>query len=59
MPMAISVIGSAEAYSNVAVHAQITGQLTSVDFKEGGDVTKGEIIGLKAKRSQGDRGVRL
>jgi multidrug efflux system membrane fusion protein len=44
MPMAISVIGSAEASSNVAVHAQITGQLTSVDFKEGGDVRKGEII---------------
>jgi multidrug efflux system membrane fusion protein len=44
MPLAISVIGTAEAYSNVAVHPQITGQLTSVDFKEGGDVTKGEII---------------
>ena len=44
MPLAIGVIGTAEAYSNVAVHPQITGQLTSVDFKEGGDVTKGEII---------------
>jgi multidrug efflux system membrane fusion protein len=44
MPLAINVIGSAEAYSNVAVHPQITGELTSVDFKEGGDVTKGEII---------------
>jgi multidrug efflux system membrane fusion protein len=44
MPMAIRVIGAAEAYSNVAVHPQITGQLTSVDFEEGGDVTKGEII---------------
>jgi multidrug efflux system membrane fusion protein len=42
--MAIRVIGAAEAYSNVAVHPQITGELTSVDFKEGGDVTKGEII---------------
>ena len=38
MPLAIHVIGSAEAYSNVAVHPQITGQLTSVDFKEGDDV---------------------
>ena len=44
MPLAINVIGTVEAYSNVAVHPQITGQLTSVDFKEGGDVTKGEII---------------
>jgi multidrug efflux system membrane fusion protein len=44
VPLAISVIGSAEAYSNVAVHPQITGQLTSVEFKEGQDVRKGEII---------------
>jgi membrane fusion protein, multidrug efflux system len=44
MPLAINVIGTVEASSNVAVHPQITGQLTSVDFKEGGDVTKGEII---------------
>ena len=44
VPLDIRVIGSAEAYSNVAVHPQITGQLTSVDFKEGEDVKKGEII---------------
>jgi membrane fusion protein, multidrug efflux system len=44
VPLDIRVIGSAEAYSNVAVHPQITGQLTSVDFKEGQDVKKGEII---------------
>jgi multidrug efflux system membrane fusion protein len=44
IPLAISVIGAAEAYSNVAVHPQITGQLTSVDFKEGEDVKKGDII---------------
>jgi multidrug efflux system membrane fusion protein len=44
IPLAMSVIGSAEAYSNVAVHPQITGQLTSVDFKEGEDVKKGDII---------------
>jgi multidrug efflux system membrane fusion protein len=44
MPLALTVIGSAEAYSNVAIHPQITGQLTSVDFKEGEDVAKGAII---------------
>jgi multidrug efflux system membrane fusion protein len=44
MPLAITVIGSAEAYSNVAVHPQITGELTSVDFKEGDDIHKGDII---------------
>lgn len=44
MPLALTVIGTAEAYSNVAVHAQITGSLTSVNFKEGDDVTKGQVL---------------
>jgi len=44
MPLALTVIGTAEASSNVAVHAQITGALTSVNFKEGDDVTKGQVL---------------
>src|SRR5262249_53129441 len=44
MPLDISVIGTAEAYSNVAVHAQVTGQLTSVGFKEGDDVQQGQVL---------------
>jgi membrane fusion protein, multidrug efflux system len=44
MPLAIHVIGTAEAFSNVAVHAQITGTLTSVNFKEGDDVAKGQVL---------------
>jgi membrane fusion protein, multidrug efflux system len=44
MPIEIRVIGTAEAYSTVAVHAQITGQLTAVRFKEGDDVTKGQAL---------------
>jgi len=44
MPIDIRVIGAAEAYSNVAVHAQITGELTSVGFKEGDDVKKGQVL---------------
>ena len=40
----ISVIGTAEAYSTVALHAQITGQLTSVTFKEGEDVRKDQVL---------------
>ena len=31
-------------YSTVAVHAQITGELTSVNFKEGDDVKKGQVL---------------
>jgi multidrug efflux system membrane fusion protein len=44
MPIEIRVIGSGEAYSTVAVHAQITGQLTSVTFKEGDDVREGQVL---------------
>ena len=44
MPLALSVIGTAEASSNVAVHAQITGSLTSVNFKEGDDVKAGQVL---------------
>jgi multidrug efflux system membrane fusion protein len=44
MPVEIRVIGTAEAYSTVSVHAQITGQLTSVNFKEGDDVKQGQVL---------------
>jgi multidrug efflux system membrane fusion protein len=44
MPIDIRVIGAAEPYSTVAVRAQITGQLTAVAFKEGDDVTKGQVL---------------
>jgi multidrug efflux system membrane fusion protein len=44
MPIEIRVIGSAEAYSTVAVRSQITGQLTSVKFTEGDDVTQGQVL---------------
>jgi multidrug efflux system membrane fusion protein len=44
MPIDIRVIGTAEAYSTVAVHGQITGQLTSVSFKEGDDVKKDQVL---------------
>src|ERR1700687_1306409 len=41
MPLQVRVIGAVEASSTVAVHAQITGELTSVHFTEGDDVKKG------------------
>ena len=44
MPLEIQVIGTVEADSTVAVHAQITGALTSVNFKEGDDVTAGQVL---------------
>jgi len=50
MPIEIRVIGSVEAYSVVSVHAQITGQLTAVNFKEGDDVQKGQVLFTLDKR---------
>lgn len=44
MPLEIRVIGTAEAESTVAVHAQITGAITSMNFKEGDDVTEGQVL---------------
>src|SRR5262252_4364043 len=44
MPIEIRVIGTVEPYSTVAVRAQITGQLTKVNFKEGEDVEKDQVL---------------
>jgi multidrug efflux system membrane fusion protein len=44
MPVDIRVIGTTEAFSTVAVHSQITGELTSVNFKEGDDVKQGQVL---------------
>ncbi len=44
MPIEIRVIGSGEAYSTVCDIAEISGQLTSVSFKEGDDVKEGQVL---------------
>jgi multidrug efflux system membrane fusion protein len=44
MPLDLQTIGTVEAFSNVAVHAQLTGELTSVNFKEGDDVNAGDVL---------------
>jgi multidrug efflux system membrane fusion protein len=44
MPLEVGVIGSVEAHSTVAVRAQMTGELTSVNFKEGADVRAGDEL---------------
>ncbi len=43
MPLELRVIGRVEA-TNVGVRSQITGELMSVNFKEGDDVTKGQVL---------------
>ncbi len=44
VPVQIKAIGRAQAYSTVAVKAQIAGELISVHFKEGQDVKKGDLL---------------
>jgi membrane fusion protein, multidrug efflux system len=44
MPIEIRVIGSAEPYSTVAIRSQITGQLISVNFREGEEVQRGQVL---------------
>jgi len=44
MPVEIGVIGSAEPVSTVSIRSQTTGQLMSVNFTEGDEVTKGQLL---------------
>src|SRR5437868_3093913 len=51
VPVQVRAIGSVEAYSNVAVKTQVTGELTGVYFKEGDDVKKGQLLFTLDKRA--------
>ena len=44
VPLEIEGIGTVIAATTVAVRAQITGEMTSVHFKEGEDVTQGQVL---------------
>ena len=44
MPLEVRAIGTVEASAIVAIRAQITGELTSVNFKEGDDVSEGQVL---------------
>ncbi len=44
VPLEIQGIGTVIAATTVAVRAQITGEMTSVHFKEGEDVTQGQLL---------------
>src|SRR5688572_21518646 len=44
MPVQIGVIGSAEPVTTVSIRSQTTGQLTSVNFTEGDEVSKGQLL---------------
>ena len=44
MPLEAAVIGTVEAYSSVSVRAQLTGELTAVNFTQGDDVKEGQEL---------------
>jgi multidrug efflux system membrane fusion protein len=44
MPVNVRALGNVEASSTVEIRAQVTGALTSVDFKEGQDVAAGQLL---------------
>ncbi|HEY7170992.1 MAG TPA: efflux RND transporter periplasmic adaptor subunit [Vicinamibacterales bacterium] len=50
MPVDVRAIGTVEPARTVAVRAQITGELTSVNFKEGDDVQSGQVLFTLDKR---------
>lgn len=50
MPLEVEVIGTVEAYSTVAVRAQITGELTAVRFQQGDDVQAGQELFVLDRR---------
>ncbi len=65
VPIVLSEIGSVEAYSTVAVKAQVGGELVEVAFHEGQDVRRGALLfridarpydaALKSSRAQLDK----
>jgi multidrug efflux system membrane fusion protein len=44
VPVTISSVGTTQALNTVTVKAQVDGKLLSVDFKEGQDVKKGDVL---------------
>lgn len=44
VPLQINAIGTVEAYTTVGIKSQVNGEITSVNFKEGQDVKKGQLL---------------
>ena len=44
MPLDVSAVGTVEAFSTVAVRAQVTGEMKAVNFREGDDVEAGQVL---------------
>jgi multidrug efflux system membrane fusion protein len=44
VPFRLAAIGNVEAFSTVAVKARIDGQILAINFREGQEVKRGEVL---------------
>ena len=44
LPVSITALGAAQAWTSVTIHAQVSGRLISVPFKEGATVKAGQLL---------------
>jgi multidrug efflux system membrane fusion protein len=44
MPLHVTAVGTVEAFSTVAVRAQVTGEMKAVNFRQGDDVEAGQVL---------------
>lgn len=50
VPVQLSAIGNVESYQTVQIRSQVNGQIEKVNFKEGQDVVKGQLLFSLDKR---------
>ena len=56
VPVYLDGVGSVRALNNVLVRAQVDGKLIAVNFTEGQDVRKGDVLGIVAQPAADQRG---
>jgi multidrug efflux system membrane fusion protein len=44
VPIYYDALGTVQAYNTVAIRAQVTGQIVSINFRQGQDVHKGDVL---------------
>ena len=44
VPIYYDALGTVSAFNTVAIHAQVNGQLVSINFRQGQDVRKGDVL---------------
>src|SRR6267142_5913005 len=50
IPLQLTAIGNVESFQMVQIRSQVNGQIVGVHFKEGQDVTKGQLLFTLDKR---------